>query len=457
VQNAITPTPGKKRRITADPQPQQPSSEDELTESIVLDVPSGKSLRSTVHSTPAILAGDDDLGPDDADNHETPTVRFVEADENGASMLSSAKTRRDSRTDRASLQPGTTRMPLGTLDPVSARNSTFNDQTLVSSDRRKSISARTRDSLPVILEDEPSISQEIPAAPSEAQLIETDDTTFQSTVLEEDTSIVDESSIQASVLDTRIRRSETFAPDLEGTRTEPTQTSNSVSNVAKAKPKPRKKRDTVRSNEHVEIKVYRRKGQSADIDPLGSAPTQPINSADVLAQFVSDLGETYISKIKARQSGSAPSKQLPRILMALTSFMTYCEDTLFEITVAQNAVHVLTARLNKIFKDQGGLRAELMNVKLEREAVRRKIDSVRARHSGQAEAEQAQNDLLTTLHDLDIAIQRGRASGQTVQSDDPEDPSTVYDELMETIHGNHIVDSLKDWNSLLETSCQVLK
>ena len=439
-----------------DPQPQHASSEDELTESIVvLNAPSAKSSRINVHSTPAVLAGDDDLGPDDRDSHETPTVRFSEANENGASVLSS-KMRRKSQPDRASLQNNTIRTPLGTLDPVSARNSTFNDQTPVNSDRRKSVSARPQDALPVIHEDEPSIPDETPAAPDEAPLLEMDDTAFQSTVLE-DTSIVDESSIQPSILDARIRQSDTFAPDLEGTRTEPTQTSHSVSNVAKVKPKPRKKRDAVKSNEHVDIKVYRRKGQSTDIDPLGSAPTQPVNSADVLAQFLSELCEAYISKIKARQSGSAPSKQLPRILMALTSFMTYCEDTLFEITVAQNAVHVLTARLNKILKDQGGLRAELMNVKIEREAVRRKIDSVRAHHSGQAEAEQAQNDLLTTLHDLDIAIQRGRASDETVQEDVPEDASTIYDELMEAIHGNHILDSLKDWNSLLETSCQVLK
>jgi septal ring factor EnvC (AmiA/AmiB activator) len=143
--------------------------------------------------------------------------------------------------------------------------------------------------------------------------------------------------------------------------------------------------------------------------------------------------------------------------MALTSFMTYCEDTMFDITVAQNTVHILTGRLNKVLKDQGGLRAELMNVKLEREEVRRKIDRVRARHSGQAEAEQAQNDLLTTLHDLDVAIQRGRAKGVMVGEEEPEDPSTLYDELMETIHGNTMLDSLKDWTSLLETAGRALK
>jgi hypothetical protein len=302
-----------------------------------------------------------------------------------------------------------------------------------------------------MIDDETSVIHETPRQ-------EMDDTALQSAILSEVASIADESTIQYSIHEPRMRQSDTFAPDLEGTRTEATRTSHGASRVAKPKPKPRKTRETAKPTEHVEIKVYRRKGQSTDIDPLGAAPTQPVNSADVLAQFISELCEGYISKIKSRQSGSAPSKQLPRILMALTSFMTYCEDSLFEITVAQNAVHSLTARLSKTLKDQGSLRAELMNVKLERESVRRKIDSVRAHHSGQAEAEQAQNDLLTTLHDLDIAIQRGRANGGIVQEDDaPDDPSNIYEELLETIQGNHILDGLKDWNSLLETSYQSLK
>jgi hypothetical protein len=442
-----------------DAQAQQPSSEDELTESIVvLNAPSAKSSRVNINSTPIVLAGDDDLGPDDGDSYVTPSVRLSEAKENGA--RASSKTRRKPRTHETSLRTSTNalsnlRTPLGRLDPLSARNATFNEQTPVSSDGQKSESARPQVTLPVIHEDEHAIPDESSPIPGAAPATEMETAAFESTILEE-TSILDESSVQPGMHDTRVRQSETFAPDLEGTRTEATQTSHGVSNVAKSKPKARKKRDATKSNEHVEIKVYRRsKGQSTDADPLGAAPTQPVNSADVLAQFLSELCEGYIAKIKNRQSGSAPSKQLPRILMALTSFMTYCEDTLFEITVAQNAVHVLAARLNKLLKDQGGLRAELMNVKLEREAVRRKIDSVRARHSGQVEAEQAQNDLLTTLHDLDIAIQRGRANGGTAQ-DEPEEPSTLYDELQEAIQGNHILDGLRDWNSMLETSCQVL-
>jgi hypothetical protein len=438
-----------------DAQPPHPSSEDELTESIVvLNAPSAKAAR-TVELTPAGLAGDDDLGMDPGYGNEASTVLSRELNENGASVVSSSKTRRMSRADTASLQNNALRTPLGALDPFSARNLAFNDQNPVSSDRRKSLSAVPQDTLPVILEDEPSMLDETPAAPDETTGIEMDDTTIQSAF--EDTSMVDESSIQPSILESRIRKSETFAPDLEGTRVEPTETTHNVTNVPKPKSKPRKQREPNQSNEHVDIKVYRRKGQPADVDPLGAASTQPVNSADVLAQFLAELCEGYIAKIKARQSGSAPSKQLPRILMALTSFMTYCEDTMFDITVAQNTVHILTGRLNKVLKDQGGLRAELMNVKLEREEVRRKIDRVRARHSGQAEAEQAQNDLLTTLHDLDVAIQRGRAKGVMVGVEEPEDPSTLYDELMETIHGNTMLDSLKDWTSLLETAGQALK
>jgi hypothetical protein len=97
-----------------------------------------------------------------------------------------------------------------------------------------------------------------------------------------------------------------------------------------------------------------------------------------------------------------------------------------------------------------------MNVKLEREAIRRKIDSVRAHHSGQAEDEQVQNDLLTALHDLDVAIQRGRANG-VEEGEEPENPNNVYDEMIETIQGNQILDCIKDWNTLLDMSHQVLK
>jgi hypothetical protein len=92
-------------------------------------------------------------------------------------------------------------------------------------------------------------------------------------------------------------------------------------------------------------------------------------------------------------------------------------------------------RLKQVNKAKAKYRDELLALRAEREEIAIEADGVRAKHEErvasvkviylgstdvfEADKKQAANDLNTDLHDIEIAVQRGRAAQKAAGDDEP--------------------------------------
>jgi hypothetical protein len=244
-------------------------------------------------------------------------------------------------------------------------------------------------------------------------------------------------------------------------------------------PKPRKRRSDNPvptqprkryTGKPIEIKVYRRT-KDPNQDPSSHAPTvlPPINAVDVLSQIVSEIGARHLESVKAKQSrGTAQHQRAARRRMStIQAFLARLDDALFDVSCAQNAAHVTQSKLQKAKREQGNLRAELMRLKRERDDVCLRIDGVRETHARRAAENDERNGLLTRLHDVDVAVQRGRlrareAGEEEEEEEEEEGPLEDGNQLLEDVarfvgSGGGFVGSVRRWNAFLEKSSDVLQ
>jgi hypothetical protein len=168
----------------------------------------------------------------------------------------------------------------------------------------------------------------------------------------------------------------------------------------KAQHSNKQKNKPASSKDRVNVTVYRRSRRAqAETDPLGATSVPSFNPADVMAQIILEISSKYIT------ASSTPASRQRRLLHA---FHNILQDSLFDISAAQNAVHALTGRLRTVKRESGDKRAEILSVKKDREEIARKMDNVRSKHTRRAQEEEERGILTEGLHDLDIAIQRGR-------------------------------------------------
>jgi hypothetical protein len=217
----------------------------------------------------------------------------------------------------------------------------------------------------------------------------------------------------------------------------------------------------------LEITVYRRTKDPTNTLDIKNGNTLPsVNAADILSQVVAELGNSNLEALKAKQSrGSSQFQRAVRRRQAtIKTFMARVDDCLFDMSNAQNAVYAVSSKLQRIKREQGNLRAELMKLKKERDEVNFNIDSVREKHAQRAKENDEQNGLLRQLHDLDIAIQRGRlkAAEQAAESDD-EDNEPVLNgnqllaDVARFVGDGGFMKSVQMWNEFLEKSSDVLQ
>jgi hypothetical protein len=212
-----------------------------------------------------------------------------------------------------------------------------------------------------------------------------------------------------------------------------------------------RKRNPTNTGNMVDVTVYRRSRRpQADTDPLGATQIPSLNPADVLAQITSEMSSTYIA------GSTTASARQRRLLLA---FENTLHDALFDISAAQNAVHALTGRLRKVKRENGDIRAELLRVKAEREEIGRRMDSVRSKHSQRVQAEEDRRHLVEGVHDLDIALQRGRESmretGSAVDGFDGS-PGDLLIATVQLVQNKGLVGAVRDMNAFLNGAADLL-
>lgn len=97
-----------------------------------------------------------------------------------------------------------------------------------------------------------------------------------------------------------------------------------------------------------------------------------------------------------------------------------------------------------------------MSLRREREKIALRTDEVRRSHAKASKAAQEDNDLNTMLHDIELAVQRGRAQ-QDNDSDDGDRGANGLDVLIHDVaatvssaNGPGLLDQVKRFNAYLE-------
>ncbi|KAF2665102.1 hypothetical protein BT63DRAFT_482987 [Microthyrium microscopicum] len=283
------------------------------------------------------------------------------------------------------------------------------------------------------------------------------------------------------------RPSETFAPDLEGTRddvldnlleedvelqtevqdqTEEQILSDPVTAPAQrpnktTKPARRRKRraNAERSGEEIPtigITVWRpSKKPDSEINPLGAISIPSINPLDVLAQCLTEICDNQIRKLRAQNVKS-------RQLLALAAFRNALEESLLQLSVEQNMVYSLTGYLKKQKREQGDLRAELMRIKKEKEEVLLQQDTFRARHVTVKKENQENYSLGESFSEFKKAVKNHQRSTEAAQEEATEDEHVervqdVLKEVKAIMSNGGLLRTVTKWNSSMESSLEALQ
>jgi hypothetical protein len=278
-------------------------------------------------------------------------------------------------------------------------------------------------------------------------------------------------------------RSETFMPDLEGTRqgvahdnddetdgengeqdSVPAPASNNrrPSHViqkavrkTKARPARKKPRQESDSGAGFAITVYRRsKKASSGTDHLAGIALPKFTPSDVLAQVVDELCTALIERKKAKSGATS------RDLLPLMNYKNAINEVLFDISVAQDSVFALQARLRKAKREQSERRAELMHIKRERHELTLRMDSVRSEHLMNSREEEERRDLLNDIDDFRRSVRRHREKAQEKDEDEiddgPEDLGHLLGEVRAAVNNGGLLHSVVDFNHVMTRALESL-
>ncbi|PGH11849.1 hypothetical protein AJ79_04646 [Helicocarpus griseus UAMH5409] len=209
-------------------------------------------------------------------------------------------------------------------------------------------------------------------------------------------------------------------------------------------------------------------------------PTQPtshkhpartgVNPADVLSQICHETLEKTLSTLEtgiSRESNSARRAEWTRKRKAVELFGAELEQRLFEISEVLEGNFVLHAQLKREKREVAALRARLMEVRRERGAVEERIEEVRRRF-GEEEGERREHDTLNnSLHDLQLAIDRGRRVDDGDEQNASANPAVGLEFMLRAVaqdvsssapgaQGGGLLDRVRRFNEQLERAAELL-
>ncbi|KAL4804770.1 hypothetical protein BDV18DRAFT_161858 [Aspergillus unguis] len=155
-----------------------------------------------------------------------------------------------------------------------------------------------------------------------------------------------------------------------------------------------------------------------------------VNPADVLAQICRETLEKTLTTLKngiANEVNTARRAEWTLRRKAVEAFGTELEGRLFDLSEMLDSNFMLSAKVKKAKRNMMDLRSRLDHVRREREAVALKMDAVRREHSKEEHAGMARSTINHSLHNLDLALERGRNQGQNRPTQD--EPLTAGLEL----------------------------
>ncbi|KAI9782539.1 MAG: hypothetical protein M1816_001836 [Peltula sp. TS41687] len=163
-------------------------------------------------------------------------------------------------------------------------------------------------------------------------------------------------------------------------------------------------------------------GEEEGEDILSTAPKfirRPgVNAVDVLNQLCKELIETHLETLHERGVDEADPQrrsELRHHRRAIEGFGKELEERCFELTEALDTNHALHIRARQASREKFRLREALLRLRRERETVGLKIDGVKRVMEHESQKARHENSIHTSMHDIEIAVQRGRARQQKQQ------------------------------------------
>ncbi|KAL3475199.1 hypothetical protein BJX99DRAFT_162989 [Aspergillus californicus] len=136
-----------------------------------------------------------------------------------------------------------------------------------------------------------------------------------------------------------------------------------------------------------------------------------VNAADVLAQICRETLEKTLTTLKngiANEANTGKRAEWTLRRKAVEAFGAELEGRLFELSEVLDSNFMLSAKLKKAKRNMMDRRNRLDQLRKEREAVALRMDAVRREHAKEEQAGKARSTINRSLHNLDLALERGQ-------------------------------------------------
>ncbi|KAL2023236.1 hypothetical protein VTK56DRAFT_3359 [Thermocarpiscus australiensis] len=193
-----------------------------------------------------------------------------------------------------------------------------------------------------------------------------------------------------------------------------------------------------------------------------------VNAVDVLSKLCEELIEAYMTKLeeRARTAEDAATKREQKTMYrALEAFQEELRTRLLEHTIALDTLHALRKRVRAAQKEKLALRDEILRIRAERDQVALRMDAIRIRHEAESKEALRHISLSSTMHDIDLAVERGQAAPELSPAEQKKADlanlelliSRVADQACTRSDGGGTLKQLREFNAFLERAAAVLE
>ena len=195
------------------------------------------------------------------------------------------------------------------------------------------------------------------------------------------------------------------------------------------------------------------------------------NAIDVLAQICREMIGKTITTVKGGfkdETNVARKNELKRKRELFERYGDELDGRLFQMTTALDHNHALGVKLKHAAKKKASLRDELLEMRRQRQELELQMDEMRAGNEEAAKAANEEHELNNLLHDIELAVERGKAAQEQDGDDDGDaeegngEPTLamrlrqVADNVSSADGRIGMLERIKDFNKLLEEAIDKL-
>ncbi|KAF5878146.1 putative at hook domain-containing protein [Botrytis fragariae] len=188
-----------------------------------------------------------------------------------------------------------------------------------------------------------------------------------------------------------------------------------------------------------------------------------VNAVDVLGQICQELvtaGLETLGDNAVKTQDAAQRLEYKTKMRAVDSFGKELRVRLLEHTINLDNSYSLEKRLREGQRKKLSLREEILRVRAEREKVALRMDGIRIAHEKNSHDAQQREVLNTTVHDIELAVERGKSS-----SDDTDDGKTNIELMLKLIASEAssasddggVLKQIKAFNAFMERAALALE